>query len=291
MTERLLERATVAGGMNLLVVGAGEMGRWFARTVAAGSPDPPAVAFTDTDPSAAREAADALDESGGGTTARAVPTDTDETFDVVCFAVPIPALDAVVPAYADRADRALVDVAGVMGPAVEAMAAAGPDLERVSFHPLFAAARAPGNVAVVADAPGPVTDELRAALADAGNDCFETTAREHDRAMETVQARAHAAVLAFGLAAEPVADEFETPVSEALFDVLGTVTGNDPGVYADIQDAFDGAESVAGAARELAEADRETFEELYRDAGTALPPGADEGGSGSGNGGADGERL
>ncbi|QLH78752.1 prephenate dehydrogenase [Halosimplex rubrum] len=271
--------------MNLLVVGAGEMGRWFARTVAAGTPDPPTVAFTDTDPSAAREAAARLSEDS--TDARAVPSDADGPFDVVCFAVPIPSVESVVPAYADRADRALVDVSGVMGPAVDAMAAAGPDLERVSLHPLFAAARAPGNVAVVADAPGPVTDELRAALADAGNDTFETTAREHDRAMETVQARAHAAVLAFGLAAEPVPDEFGTPVSEALFDVLGTVTGNDPGVYADIQAAFDGADSVAAAASRVADADRETFEALYRDADAALQPVAD--GDGSENGGADGE--
>ncbi|ELZ24290.1 prephenate dehydrogenase [Halosimplex carlsbadense 2-9-1] len=251
--------------MNLLVVGAGEMGRWFARTVAAGTPDPPAVAFTDTDPSAAREAATRL--SAEGTDARAVPTDVDERFDVICFAVPIPAVESVVPTYADRADRALVDVSGVMGPALDAMEAAGPDLERVSLHPLFAAANAPGNVAVVAHAPGPVTDEVRAALADAGNDPFETTAREHDRSMETVQGRAHAAVLAFGLAAEPVADEFGTPVSEALFDVLETVTGNDPGVYADIQDAFDGAESVAEAARRIADADRDTFEGLYEKAG------------------------
>mgnify|MGYP000642795342 CR=1 FL=1 len=259
--------------MNLLVVGAGEMGRWLARTVATGTPDSPAVAFTDTDPSAARDAATRL--SADGTDARAVPTDTDEAFDAVCFAVPIPAVESVVPAYADRADRALVDVSGVMGPALGAMEAAGSDLERVSLHPLFAAARAPGNVAVVADAPGPVTDEVRAALAEAGNDTFETTAQEHDRAMETVQARAHAAVLAFGLAAEPVADEFQTPVSEALFDVLGTVTGNDPHVYADIQDAFDGAESVADAARRLSEADRGAFEELYEAAG-APTPGAGE---------------
>jgi len=251
--------------MNLLAVGAGEMGRWFARTVAAGTPDPTAVAFTDTDPSAAREAA--ADLSADGTDARAVPTDTDEAFDAVCFAVPIPAVESVVPTYAGRAERALVDVSGVMGPAVDAMEAAGPGLERVSLHPLFAAARAPGNVAVVADAPGPVTDEVRAAVAEAGNDTFETTAREHDRAMETVQARAHAAVLAFGLAAEPVADEFGTPVSEALFDVLRTVTGNDSHVYADIQDAFDGAESVADAARQIAEADRDAFETLYEAAG------------------------
>jgi prephenate dehydrogenase len=259
--------------MNLLVVGAGEMGRWFARTVAAGTPDPPAVAFTDTDPSAAREAATRLSE--GETDAHAVPTDTDETFDVVCFAVPIPAVASVVPAYADRADRALVDVSGVMAPALDAMETAGPDLERVSFHPLFAAANAPGTVAVVADEPGPVTDEIRAALADAGNDPFETTAREHDRAMETVQARAHAAVLAFGLAADPVAEEFQTPVSDALFDTLATVTGNDPSVYADIQATFDGAESVAEAARRIADADRDAFESLYRDADAVLASTAD----------------
>ncbi|QPV62899.1 prephenate dehydrogenase [Halosimplex litoreum] len=275
--------------MNLLVVGAGEMGRWFARTVTAGAPDPPPVAFTDTDPSAAREAAAACDAAvDDAPDARVVPTDTDERFDVVCFAVPIPAVGTVVPAYADRADRALVDVSGVMAPALDAMGAAGPDLERVSFHPLFAAANAPGNVAVVADAPGPVTDEIRAALADAGNDTFETTAREHDRAMETVQARAHAAVLAFGIAAEPVADEFGTPVSEALFDTLATVTGNDPSVYADIQTTFDGAESVAEAARRIADADRDAFESLYREADTALAPTAD--GDGNESGDADGER-
>jgi hypothetical protein len=77
--------------MNLLVVGAGEMGRWFARTVAAGSATAPSVAFTDTDPSAARETADAFERGP----ARAVPTDTDETFDAVAFAVPIPALESM----------------------------------------------------------------------------------------------------------------------------------------------------------------------------------------------------
>jgi len=274
--------------MNLLVVGAGEMGRWFARTVAAGLPDPPAVAFTDADPSVAREAAASLDDGGdeptgdpdaageldtedtelnfGVQSARAVPTDTDETFDLVVIAVPIPALESAVDQYAGRADSALVDVTGVMGRAVDAMGGAAPERERVSFHPLFAASNAPGNLAVVPDNPGPVTDEIRAALAAAGNDCFETTVSEHDQAMETVQARAHAAILAFGLAAEPVREEFQTPVSAALFDVLETVAGNDPGVYADIQSAFDGAESVAEAARQIADADHEAFTALYRTA-------------------------
>jgi prephenate dehydrogenase len=175
---------------------------------------------------------------------------------------------------AARAERALVDVAGVMDESVTAMRAAAPDRERVSFHPLFAAANAPGNVAVVADSTGPVTDRVREAMRAAGNDLFETTAAEHDRAMETVQARTHAAVLAFGLAAESVDDAFQTPISEALFDTLGEVTGNDPGVYADIQAAFEGAEDVAAAANRLAKADRETFERRYEEAGDFGPDGS-----------------
>ncbi|MFB6150530.1 MAG: prephenate dehydrogenase/arogenate dehydrogenase family protein [Haloarculaceae archaeon] len=249
--------------MRLLVVGAGEMGTWFARTLAAELPDRPVVAFADADEETAAAAADAV----GG---RVASPDAADRFDVVCFAVPIPAVEGAVDEWAARADGALVDVVGVMTPVVERMAAAGPDVERVSLHPLFAPANAPGNVAVVADAPGPVTDRVRAALSAAGNNLFETTATEHDEAMETVQARAHAAVLAFGLAAEPVAREFQTPVSSALFDLVEGVTGNDPRVYSDIQAAFDGAADVADAADRLADAGPEAFADLYREADASL---------------------
>ena len=246
--------------MKLLVVGAGEMGTWFARTVARELADPPELAVADADDAVAAAAADELD-------ARAVTAGTDERFDVVCLAVPIPAVGDAAETWGGRADRAVVDVTGVMEPAVAAMAAAAPDTERVSVHPLFAADSAPGNVAVVADEPGPITDRIRAAIAAAGNDCFETTAAEHDEAMETVQARVHAAVLAFGLAAEDVPEPFQTPVSAAMFDLLDQVTGNDPRVYSDIQTAFEGAEDVADAAGELADADAEAFADLYREAG------------------------
>ena len=246
--------------MEQLVVGAGEMGTWFARTCARELDEPVDLAVADADPAVAEAAAADIGAS-------VVSADTDESFDVVCLAVPIPALEAAAETWGGRAERALVDVTGVMEPAVAAMAAAAPDAERVSFHPLFAADSAPGNLAVVADAPGPVTDRIRTALAAAGNDCFETTAREHDEAMETVQARVHAAVLAFGLAAEDVPDPFQTPVSEGMFDLLGQVTGNDPRVYSDIQTAFDGADDVAEAAREVADADPERFAELYERAG------------------------
>jgi prephenate dehydrogenase len=247
--------------MNVLVVGAGEMGTWFGKTLL-GALDDPELAFADTDRDAAAAVADTL----GG---RVVPEPTDEAFEVVCLAVPIPALEGAVGAWADAVDRAVVDVTGVMAPALTTLRAAAPGAERVSFHPLFAPANAPGTVAVVPDEPGPVTDRIRGAMSASGNDLFETTAAEHDQAMETVQARAHAAVLAFGLAAEEVPEAFQTPVSASLFEVLDRVTGNDPRVYADIQAAFAGADEVAEAAAELAGADAESFATLYRAAGRA----------------------
>jgi prephenate dehydrogenase len=242
--------------MQLLVVGAGEMGRWIARTA-----DCP-VAVADVDAATAERAAADL-----GPSVRAVPADTAETFDAVCLAVPISAVAGAVERYAPRAERAMCDVSGTMAAPLAAMRAALPDRERVSLHPLFAPANAPGNVAVVPDAPGPVTDALRADVAAAGNRCFETTADEHDAAMETVQAGAHAAVLAYALAAGEVREEFATPVSTAMDDLVATVTGGTPRVYREIQETFPGAEAVADAARRVADAEGDAFDDLYREAG------------------------
>lgn len=239
--------------MDLLIVGAGAMGRWFAGLVEAD------LAFADVDRTAAEDAAAAL----GG---RAVALEGEERFDVVCLAVPMDAVSTAVAAQAPRSTGAVVDLSGVMAGPVTAMAEHAPDRERVSFHPLFAPENAPGRVAVVADAPGPLTDRLRTVLTEAGCTLFETTPAEHDRAMETVQARTHAAVLAFALAAEDVPDAFGTPVYDALEGIVEDLTGGNPRVYADIQATFDGAEDVARAAQAIADADRATFESLYRDA-------------------------
>jgi prephenate dehydrogenase len=238
--------------MNLLIVGAGAMGRWVARTVDAD------VAFADRDPAVAEAA---VDDCGGET----VPTDTDRRFDAVCLATPISAVGDAVESFTPNADAAMFDVTGSMAAPVAAMRQSF-DGERVSLHPLFAPENAPGNVAVVADESGPLTDGVRADVADAGNRVFETTVEEHDTAMETVQSGAHAAVLAYALAADGVREEFATPVSTALDEVADAVTDGTPRVYAEIQETFPGSESVADAAARIAEADAETFESLYREA-------------------------
>jgi prephenate dehydrogenase len=245
--------------MNVLVVGAGEMGRWFASAVRNGSDDAVTVAFADADPAVAEAAADVLD-------ARTAALDTDETFDVVCIAVPIPVAETVIEEHAERAEVAIVDLAGYMAGPLAAMREHAPDRERLSLHPLFAAENAPGNVAAVVDSDGPTVETIREALTARGNTWVDTDAATHDEAMETVQAAAHTAVLAFALAAEDVPPEFQTPVSAGLFDLVAQVTGNDPRVYADIQATFDGAEAVAEAADRIAAADADTFVDLYLEA-------------------------
>ena len=241
--------------MDVLIVGAGSMGRWVAQSIDA------SVAFADVDDAAARRAADDLE-------GRAVSLETDERFDAVCLAVPMTHVTAAIETHAPRATTAIFDVSGVMAPALEAMETHAPERERVSLHPLFAPERAPGFVAVVREESGPVTDAIIGDLEACGNDLVETDAREHDEAMESVQAAAHAAVLSFALAADPVPEGFETPIYEGLRDLAETVTGGTPRVYADIQDTFDGADAVADAARSLADADPAELETLYREAGT-----------------------
>jgi len=257
-------------------VGAGAMGRWAGRTLASTFD----VAVADRDPETASDAAGAV----GG---RAVALDTAETFEAVCLAVPMGVVREAVDAHADRASRAMVDVTGVMADPVAAMRDRLPDRERVSLHPLFSPENAPGNVAVVRDAPGPVTDEVLGAVDAAGNRTFDTDPEEHDTAMETVQAGAHTAVLAYALAAADVREEFATPVSRELSDLVGAVTGGTPRVYRDIQETFGGADAVADAARRIADADGDAFERLYEEAGARAtrPPDAVDGKGSTGDAG------
>lgn len=242
--------------MQLLVVGAGEMGRWFAAHCGAES-----VAFADRDPETAREAAAALER------AEAVAVDTRRTFDVVCLAVPMSATATAIETHADRATRAVVDVSGEMRDAVDALESHAEGRERASFHPLFSASNAPGNVPVVTVEGGSTIERITTALKSADNDVFETTIETHDDAMETVQAKAHTAVLAYALAADDVDSRFHTALSGPLSELVDGLTGNNPAVYAEIQDRFEGGEAVAEAAAKLADADRNAFAELYEEAG------------------------
>ncbi|ELY88177.1 prephenate dehydrogenase [Natrialba hulunbeirensis JCM 10989] len=259
--------------MDVLIVGAGSMGIWLGTAIGSDA----TITYADVDREAAAAAAEATggsvttldgDDTGRDDTVAGEDTQKEQdTYDAVCLAVPMAHVTEAIAEQASRADHAVIDVSGVMAPPLAAMREHAPDRERVSLHPLFAPERAPGSIAVVRDAEGPVTDDLLAALAARGNALVETTAAEHDDAMETVQAMTHATVLSFALAAESVPDGFETPIYEQLQTLAEQMTGGTPRVYADIQATFDGAEAIADAARTIADADPAELESLYQKAG------------------------
>lgn len=242
--------------MNLLVVGAGEMGRWFARQSGADS-----VTFADRDPETARQAAATMKSADH------VDLGTDERFAVVCLAVPMSATPEAIETHAGKATEAVVDVAGEMRDSVAALETHADGREAASFHPLFSAANAPGTVPAVIVRSGTAIETIRSGLSMAGNEVFETTVTAHDEAMETVQTKAHTAVLAYALAADDVDPRFHTALSGPLSELVEGLTGNTPEVYAEIQQRFEGSAEVAEAARTIAEADPEQFRELYETAG------------------------
>jgi len=222
-SRALLRRPSLPYGrqMDILVVGAGGS--------AAGSPTPCwPTSRRSTRPWRSRTAIPQSLTTRPPDVTQRRSVDSDTTHDAVCLAVPMSAVPAAVEAYASRAERAILDVSGEMTDAIAAMREHAPDRERASYHPLFAPPRVPGNVAAVVDEGGPVVEEITAAIEAGGNEVFETTPAEHDEAMETVQAGAHAAVLAWRLAGDDVREEFHTPVSAALDEVADTVTEGRP---------------------------------------------------------------
>lgn len=254
--------------METLVVGAGAVGRWFARL----SPDD--VAFADIDEPTATAAAEAAAQKRGRT-ARAVPLDTQESFGLVCVAVPLSDAVQAVERYAPRAQTAVIDLTGQMVGPLRAMAETAPARERASLHPLFAPDHGSGRVAVSRATAGPAIDRVERWLEAEGNELIEVDPERHDDAMRTVQGTAHAAILAFALAAEDVPETLATPVYERLLTVARRVTGGNPRVYADIQETFGGAEAVAEAATRIAEAEGDAFTAIYREAGGEAPGDAD----------------
>lgn len=241
--------------MTVLVVGAGKMGRWMAGAL------DDAVAFADADSDAAADAARIVEDSRVAT---ADELAADRAFETVIVAVPIPVTADVIETYADRASSAIVDVTGEMDAPIAAMREHARGLERLSLHPLFAPENAPGTIAAVHDKRGPTTTRIREALADAGNDVFDTTVTEHDDAMASVQSATHAAILAWQLAIDDVRKEFHTPLSRELAALAEHVTEQDPRVYADIADRYPtGRTALARAADTLEDADRDEFLDCF----------------------------
>ena len=241
--------------MRAVIVGAGQMGRWFAD-VTAGWLDP---SFVDADPD--RAAAAAADTDADWIQAADV-----NSVPIIVTAVPLTATADVLREFGPLATDAVIDLSGSMSGPMTALQDTVPDREQLCLHPLFAPENAPGTVAVVTDKEGPIGADLRRTLDRQGYTLLDTTPERHDEAMKSVQAASHAAILAYALAAEPVDPRFHTPVSKGITELVEMVVNGNPRVYGDIQSTFDGADDVAREAAQIANSDAEAFIEYYRTA-------------------------
>lgn len=241
--------------MRALIVGAGEMGQWFVEVTR----DWLDVTILDDDVERARRVA----ERHQG--AISSPNDV-EPAPLVVTAVPMEVTESVIAEYGQYVKTAMIDLSGAMVGPLEAMREDAPEREHISLHPLFAPENAPGNIPMVVENGNDVAERLVSILEEAGYTPFETTADAHDQAMENVQAKVHAAVMAYSLAADPVDERFHTPVSAGMDELQELVLDGNPRVYSDIQARYAGSRSVAEAAEKIAQVDQEGFEQLYRNA-------------------------
>lgn len=136
----------------------------------------------------------------GGLKAMGMASTDLYTMDIVIMAVPTAALLASAKQISCRMrpGSLIVDISSVKCGVVERLCKALPDsVDYISIHPLFASAGVKvKNTIVVPVRPGKWSSSLALLLSSAGMSLKEASAEEHDRAMATVQAVHHFALMA-----------------------------------------------------------------------------------------------
>jgi 4-amino-4-deoxyprephenate dehydrogenase len=250
---QVFRHAVVAGG-------SGAVGRMFVRVLAGAGTE---VVCVDRVPPTDGTAFVEGDIRSPGTAVAAALARTD----LVLLAVPEPvALAAVAPIAAHLAPGALlVDTLSVKS-RIAAEVARHVAGAAMSLNPMFAPSLGLDGrvVASVTITDGPPVAAMRSLLTAAGATVVELTADEHDRISAVSQAATHAAVLAFGLAAASLGIDVAAlrsvapPPHETLLALAARITGGEPEVYWDVQDA----NPYAGAAREALGAAAERIRDI-----------------------------
>lgn len=266
--EQVAARGTGDGGRALILGGAGRMGRWFGRFLAAQD-----YAVVTSDPAGAADGFPHV-EAWEGEAARA---------EVVVVAAPLAASGEVLGRLAALRPPGLVfDIASLKHPLARghrALREAG--VRAASVHPLFGPSvdTLAGRHVVFCSLGGPGGTEAVAAaealFADTLAVPVRMTPEEHDRAMAFVLGLSHAVNLAFGeaLAASGAVAPDLARVSSTTFEaqaaVASAVAAEHPGLYFEIQalnphtdealGLLEGA--VAAVRRRTADGDRDGFVE------------------------------
>jgi len=221
----------------LIVGGAGEMGRWFARFLKERGMD---VAIADID-SHTPEIASELGVSVGDV------QDAGD-FDIVLVSVPIDVTEEVISRIAPKMKPGslLTDVTSVKKGPMEAMKKAPDGVEVIGMHPMFGhtVPDVKGQTVILVPVKG--RDEkwlpkIRTLFEDNGAHVEILSAEEHDRIMAVVQGLTHFAYISTGATLDALnfdigkSRRFMSPVYEIMIDFVGRILAQNPHLYATIQ--------------------------------------------------------
>ncbi|MGE5176613.1 MAG: prephenate dehydrogenase/arogenate dehydrogenase family protein [Hyphomicrobiales bacterium] len=243
--ERVAAAAAGTGRRVLVVGGAGRMGRWMARFLAAQGF---AVEVADPAP-----ASDDLPRRGSW-------TDGPIDHDFVVLATPLRATAAILSSLAERRPPGIVfDIASLKSPlraGFEAVRASG--VRATSIHPMFGPATEllSGRRVVFVDLGAPeATKAVREMFAPTMATLVDMTLEEHDRLIATVLGLSHALNISFftALAESGEAASRLAGVSSTTFDgqlaLAGAVASENPHLYFEIQSLNEfGGEALDGLA-------------------------------------------
>jgi prephenate dehydrogenase len=214
--------------MEVLVVGAGAMGAWFARLFKKWGWG---VWLTDVDQRKSRNLAKEL---GVKTGEEILPQ-----ADLVLVAVPISSTPAVLREICGRMKKGalLMEISSVKEQVVSTMLELKSNpVELVALHPLFG----PGaeslrgeRFAFIPIREGKAFGEVRGRLEGEGAVLIKTKAEEHDSAMARTQALTHLLLLCYLRLRER--GKLQTHLSEAFLELAKAVLSGSPSVYYEIQ--------------------------------------------------------
>lgn len=223
--------------MDIAIIGAGSMGRWFAKFCEDKDWN---VTITDKDDEKARKA---VDEIGVETVEK--NTKAVKGADIIIISVPIKETPNVIREVGSsiNSDSLLLDIASVKEVVVDTMKKLDIESELASIHPLFG----PGaenlegqNIASIPVDTGERYEQFKKFLSDSGAQILEIGAEEHDKIMSVTQSLTHFTLLTFLSALDSMpntekAKNLSTPMFQKLLDLSKAFLSEDPNVCGDIQ--------------------------------------------------------
>lgn len=224
--------------MKLAIIGAGEMGGWFAKLFCNNSDWE--VKITDKDKSKAEHVSGETGAKVSGDNKEAV-----EWADIVLVAVPIEVTPEVIKEVTPhlKRDALLLDIASVKESIVDTMKRLDVDSELASVHPLFGPGAddlAGKNIISIPINRGKKYQSLKKIFSDQGAKIMEMEAMEHDHMMSITQSLTHFILLIYLSAINSMEDSLktetlQTPMFKQLFELSKAFLKENPEVCGDIQ--------------------------------------------------------